>query len=1166
MDPALQKALLDRVYDKRKAATLDLEKQVRECLSKGDRARVNLIVQQLCSLLSSSPQNVNARNGGLIGLAGIGIALGLEIAPYLEQIAKPVLACFSDPDSKIRYFACESFYNIAKVCKGEILVYFNEIFDALSKLAADSEISVKNGAELLDRLLKDIVCEAAPHYVSQYQDIGLIRARQDAAVGHVGGPAELDVAREKAHASKMGGFGDDADAAVTANNKVFSLARFIPLLAERMYVLSPFTRNYLVSWVTVLDSVPDLELVSYLPSFLDGLLKYLSDPNTDVRVATANVLADFLREIREAAEASAQRSEFERRKLEKERSAAERKAEEERRKKATTDGGTDSGRSGSPVKPGAAAESTDVEDRGSEEKQSRSGSVIEKEDEGEEEDEEIWVPGQEVRIDYAAIMEILINHIGYPDEEIQATTLQWIAELLLVVKDVVVPFTPRLIPAILPSLAHHSPAIANAANSTNLNLYRVIQQLPAPPQPVVTNRQSASSLLESKGGRDRIGAKSPATVSTARSEKTTTAGVGRSSGSIGSAKEMFSPPLSPRLRSPPSTVTEPENALSMTAVVSQDDAREDKQAAVESDPFDYQVTVNALTLQLLDEHEETRVTALEWLLMLHSKCPRKILSMDDGTFPALLKTLSDPSEEVIRCDLRLLAQISSASEDAYFHSFMANLLSLFSTDRRLLETRGSLIIRQLCASLHTERIFRTLAEILEKDEDLEFASIMVQNLNVILLTSPELADFRKRLKNLDSSKDGQMLFSSLYRSWCHNAVATFSLCLLAQAYEHASNLLNIFAEQLEMTVSLLIQIDKLVQLLESPIFTSLRLQLLEPEKYPYLFKCLYGILMLLPQSSAFVTLRNRLNAVSGMGFLHAIPRSAYLASSSSSSTVGAASGKSGSSASGSGVVGSGGSGGGVGVGGGGGVGGMGKREEIRWNELLIHFKVVQMRHERSRKLAASGGGGGGAGGGGTGGGGSMARSSVNGILSVGNSSGGGMDGLSNEISSTSISSNRGGSRRRVSVNSGNNSNPSGGAGGGVGGMMGLGHRFSIAGHQNHANPSSPSNVGGGGGGSPLNPNHRNSPRNSNESSSNTGGGGGGGGGVGFFGMNLGGGGGGSSSTTTGLQPNERSSGTRSTSPSNTRRSQYGNSPSLASHPRSLGTKTNVNGGSNSSGR
>jgi Vacuolar protein 14 C-terminal Fig4p binding len=94
----------------------------------------------------------------------------------------------------------------------------------------------------------------------------------------------------------------------------------------------------------------------------------------------------------------------------------------------------------------------------------------------------------------------------------------------------------------------------------------------------------------------------------------------------------------------------------------------------------------------------------------------QILSMDDGTFPALLKTLSDPSEEVVKSDLQLLAQISSSSEEENFTSFMVNLLSLFSTDRRLLETRGSLIIRQLCLSLNTERIYRTFAEILEKDE------------------------------------------------------------------------------------------------------------------------------------------------------------------------------------------------------------------------------------------------------------------------------------------------------------------------------------------------------------------------------------------------------------------------------------------------------------------
>jgi hypothetical protein len=72
--------------------------------------------------------------------------------------------------------------------------------------------------------------------------------------------------------------------------------------------------------------------------------------------------------------------------------------------------------------------------------------------------------------------------------------------------------------------------------------------------------------------------------------------------------------------------------------------------------------------------------------------------------------------QVIKHDLQLIAQISSSSEEGYFRAFMINLLELFSTDRRLLDTRGSLIIRQLCLNLNTERIYRTFAEILEKEE------------------------------------------------------------------------------------------------------------------------------------------------------------------------------------------------------------------------------------------------------------------------------------------------------------------------------------------------------------------------------------------------------------------------------------------------------------------
>ena len=81
-----------------------------------------------------------------------------------------------------------------------------------------------------------------------------------------------------------------------------------------------------------------------------------------------------------------------------------------------------------------------------------------------------------------------------------------------------------------------------------------------------------------------------------------------------------------------------------------------------------------------------------------------------------MRVLSDTSEEVVKRDLQLLAQISQYSDDDYFLKFMQHLLSSFQNDRRLLESRGALIVRQLCLSLNPERIYRAFAEIIEKEE------------------------------------------------------------------------------------------------------------------------------------------------------------------------------------------------------------------------------------------------------------------------------------------------------------------------------------------------------------------------------------------------------------------------------------------------------------------
>ncbi|KAG0252245.1 hypothetical protein BG011_007104 [Mortierella polycephala] len=868
LSPQVSRGLSDKLYDKRKGAALEVERVIREYVIANDSAKIKLTINALVADFVHSV-SANARNGGLIGLAATSISLAGNVSTYLESIVPPVLVCFSDQDSRVRYYACESMYNIAKVARGSILRYFNELFDAMSKLYADLEMSVKNGAELLDRLVKDIVHEQSIAYSGTITHID----DQD--------PQQLALALPRV--------------------SQFSLPRFIPLLAERVYSRNSWTRNYLVTWIAVLDSIPDLELVSYLPDFLDGLLYFLNDSNPDVRTLTQKLLNDFLTEIREVAELQQQQQH--------ELLQAKLKLlqlPDGQQRTAGADSSMNTTLSGSG---------------------GRDMDLLEGESTGQGKGN--WVPGQGVSINYAKIVKILKPHLTSNDEDIQETALRWINEFMSLAKDVMIQFTPTLIPAVLPSLAHPVNSIRTIANETNLSLYKLVYESALPPEPQPQPQpQQQSSASPSAAPSDRSSqpqSQSPRSQSPKTQDRSTMSFA--SSGSIAS-KLTGAASKDQAAQSPKDSIA--ERTASPAPI---------QKPTVDQLEFDYVATVNALTLQFLNEHEQTRVASLEWLLMLHKRAPHLILTIDDGSFPVLLKTLSDPSEEVIKRDLQLLAQISSHSDDAYFHNFMANMLLLFSTDRRLLENRGSVIIRQLCVSLNSERIYRTLAEILEKDEDLEFANTMVQNLNIILITAPELADLRKRLKSVDS-RDGQALFAVLYRSWCHNPVSTFALCLMAQYYEHAVALLQSFAE-FEITVNLLIQVDKLVQLIESPVFTYLRLQLLEPERYPHLFKCLYGLLMLLPQSTAFATLRNRLTSVSSMGFIHLVPKisstGAQGATSMSGSTTSLSSRTKGGVSANAGLY--------------GGNHPSHHAEGPKFPELLSHFRAVQSRHERARRQA-----------------------------------------------------------------------------------------------------------------------------------------------------------------------------------------------------------------------
>lgn len=213
------------------------------------------------------------------------------------------------------------------------------------------------------------------------------------------------------------------------------------------------------------------------------------------------------------------------------------------------------------------------------------------------------------------------------DDEIQQSiALKWLHEFLEFAQDVVVPFTPRMIPAVLPNLAHHAPDIQSAAIKTNQLLFNVIQSLSAVTTPVATTLpvKAVPSTASTRNSMVMPSISPPLSSSPIR---------GLDSSGDPTGKLRLIPPIleqggdtasSASSIAEKDVVTQGNITLSRPASPPHDTNNGIPNEPEEVDPLDYNETVSALTFQFLSEHEETRVAALKWLIMLHQKVPHKV--------------------------------------------------------------------------------------------------------------------------------------------------------------------------------------------------------------------------------------------------------------------------------------------------------------------------------------------------------------------------------------------------------------------------------------------------------------------------------------------------------------------------------------------------------------
>jgi vacuole morphology and inheritance protein 14 len=284
--------------------------------------------------------------------------------------------------------------------------------------------------------------------------------------------------------------------------------------------------------------------------------------------------------------------------------------------------------------------------------------------------------------------------------------------------------------------------------------------------------------------------------------------------------------------------------------------------------------LRAVSASLRAADQLTRSAALRWLSMLLLQLPDAVVPETDALLSALLANLTDTADpDVLKLNLEVLARLAATDPSWALlrRRILVGLVALFGEQRGLLEAKAAFIVRRLCLLLDPSVVYLGLAEILLAEGNREFAALLVELLNLILLTSAELADFRDCLRGCAAAAagggggGGAAVFSALFRAWVVNPVASISLCLLAHAYELAARLV-VRVHDMQVTVGLLMQLDKLVQLLESPVFLDARLGLLRPRSggAAALLTTLYGLLMILPQGTAYATLKDRLAAVGNL--------------------------------------------------------------------------------------------------------------------------------------------------------------------------------------------------------------------------------------------------------------------------------------------------------------
>ena len=809
-------SLAHKRYERRRLAAMEIEKVVRGLVQQGELDRVRAILLLLSDDYVRSTSE-DARKGGVVALAAsaIGLKKADETAPEVIELRDIILASVvhacQDHSQRVRYYATESLFNVVKVLPSLAVQHFFILFEILRSLYADVDLDVRSGAELLDKKLKEVI-------------IGAINA---------------------------GNFSADA---------------CVPLFARFVHMKNKPTKRLTLTWlhefVSQLLGAPILE---FLHLFLSDVFGMVADPNQSIRDLALSFLQSVLPKLLENNEdfedGSSARVDFDKI-LQSLVTTMEHPDPFVRKVAMLWMTRIIDAHIGDPSQD--ENELFGQEGRGSGEAGDSGGAAPRS-------TQNLTAASISVRNALPHVLPGILLSIGDTYQSRQGTSG----------KD---PFPPEQTTR---SLAEQTNAALQdavrrdgAAYVPHLDgfIYALHEELDTgmagrnPPaverRPYRLDVKPDGSGIESTGWfrastgtyDDRDDAIMISRLCALEWIIVLYEYVVPDSLKAEYACEFINPIIHQLVYEPPESIVFKsfEVLAKITVPV------EGEEVTVSSKKKEVEEVVDGPDVNFDPMSESSAAFALEILDSSQRNCK----SRDRQVFAQLIH-LHSLNHHLLSKLSTVIEYMCTLQPPEFVFVSLALELNQYVTQR--VERRQNTIAKASAAS--DERAIRRENGAFARD--IEFVSSFVQQMNNVLLNSAEATQLRERLKNCiglerkgGKCKRRARLFHILISAFAHNLVATLSLCIWSGAYLTASTLLH-QTDPLDLNLICYLEVDEFIELLERPLFRHLHLLMLECDEEEgqegsgaMLFHTLRSLLMLIPQSTSYTVLKDRLLTVS----------------------------------------------------------------------------------------------------------------------------------------------------------------------------------------------------------------------------------------------------------------------------------------------------------------